>query len=57
MKMNEPIANGLYGPLFIRVTLGSYFVLAGMLKLDLAPGTLVEEIRKFGILKISLNLI
>ena len=51
MKMNEPIANALYGPLFIRLTLGSYFIAAGMLKLDQPPGAFVEEIRKFGILK------
>lgn len=51
MKMNEPIGNGLYGPLFIRVTLGAYFVVAGMLKLDQAPGAFIEEVRQFGILK------
>jgi len=51
MKMNEPIGNGLYGPLFIRLTLGSYFILAGLLKLDQPPGAFVEEIRAFGILK------
>jgi uncharacterized membrane protein YphA (DoxX/SURF4 family) len=34
MKMNEPIGDAAYGPLFLRCTLGSYFVLAGMLKLE-----------------------
>ncbi len=49
--MNEPIGNGMYGPLFIRVTLGSYFVIAGMLKLEQLPGAFIEEVRQFGILK------
>ena len=34
MKMNEPIGDAAFGPLFLRCALGSYFVLAGMLKLE-----------------------
>jgi uncharacterized membrane protein YphA (DoxX/SURF4 family) len=34
MKMNEPIGDAAFGPLFLRVALGSYFVLAGLLKLE-----------------------
>ncbi len=32
--MNEPIGSATVGPLFIRLALGSYLVLAGLLKLD-----------------------
>ena len=32
--MNEPIGSASVGPLFIRLALGSYLVLAGLLKLD-----------------------
>jgi uncharacterized membrane protein YphA (DoxX/SURF4 family) len=35
MKINAPIGNATYAPLFIRLTLGSYFVLAGVSKLPL----------------------
>lgn len=34
VKLNEPIGNSLYAPLFIRGTLGCYFILAGLLKLE-----------------------
>lgn len=50
MKMNEPIGNAMYGPLFIRVSLGGYFILAGLTKLE-NPTAFVQEIQKFGILK------
>lgn len=45
MKMTQPIGNGLYAPLFIRVALGVYFVMAGMAKLDNIPDFIkvVEE--------------
>lgn len=32
--MNQPIGDSSFGPFLIRVSLGSYFVLAGLLKLD-----------------------
>ena len=50
MKMNQPIGNALYAPVFVRITLGAYFILAGLMKLD-HPEALIDEIRKFGILK------
>ena len=34
MKMNQPIGDVSFGPFLIRISLGSYFVLAGLLKLD-----------------------
>ncbi|NDC39656.1 MAG: DoxX family protein, partial [Proteobacteria bacterium] len=42
--------NALYGPLFIRLTVGAYFIIAGMTKLD-NPTAFVNEVQKFGILK------
>lgn len=42
MKMNQPIANSIYAPLFIRVTLGLYFILAGLAKLDNMQGFILE---------------
>jgi uncharacterized membrane protein YphA (DoxX/SURF4 family) len=50
MKLNQPIANALYGPLWIRLSLGAYFILAGMMKLN-NPESFLEEIKKFGILR------
>lgn len=50
MKMNHPVGNPLYAPVFIRLTLGAYFVLAGLMKLQ-NPQAFVDEIKKFGILK------
>lgn len=34
MKMNEPIGDVEYGPFFVRVGLGAYFILTGLKKLD-----------------------
>lgn len=34
MKMNEPIGNIIYAPMLIRLSIGIYFVLAGLRKLD-----------------------
>lgn len=49
MKMTEPIGSSLYAPVFIRCTLGLYFVLAGLAKLDNLPG-FISEIQSFHIL-------
>lgn len=49
MHPAKPIGNNLYAPLFVRVPLGAYFILAGLAKLK-APLAFVDEIRKFNIL-------
>lgn len=49
MKINEPIGNPNIGPFFLRVTLGGYFVVAGLMKLDNLPG-FIEEVRKFDVM-------
>ncbi len=47
--MTEPVGDTLYAPFFLRLALGSYFVLAGLAKLD-DPGAFVLEVQRFGIL-------
>ncbi len=47
--MNEPIGDAMFGPLFIRVSLGAFFALAGWSKLDQLAG-FVQEVKRFGIL-------
>lgn len=49
MKMNEPIGNAMYGPLLIRVTLGAYFILAGLQKYE-QHEQFIREVQKFDIL-------
>jgi len=49
MKMHEPVGDACFAPLLIRLGLGSYFVLAGLLKLDDVPG-FIEGVRSFNIL-------
>lgn len=49
MKMNEPLGNPNIGPLFLRLTLGGYFIVAGLMKLDNIAG-FIEEVRKFEVL-------
>lgn len=49
MKINEPVGNPNVGPFFLRVALGGYFVIAGLMKLDNLPG-FIQEVSKFGIL-------
>ena len=47
--MNEPIGGASWGPLILRLTLGSYFILAGWSKLADIPA-FVQEVAKFQIL-------
>lgn len=49
MKMHEPMGNPVYGPLFIRITLGLYFILAGEAKLHVGR-SFVEEVKAYGVL-------
>ncbi len=49
MKPSSPIGQAIYGPLFIRIALGLYFVLAGLVKLQ-NPEGFITEIQGMGIL-------
>jgi uncharacterized membrane protein YphA (DoxX/SURF4 family) len=49
MKLNRPIGNELYAPLLIRGALGSYILLAGLVKLE-NLAAFVEEVKKLGML-------
>ena len=49
IKFNAPIGDSKWGPFFIRLALGAYFVLAGLSKFKNLHG-FVEEVQKFGIL-------
>ena len=49
MKMNEPIGKAIYGPLLIRLSLGSYFILAGLGKLPLLF-VFISQVKSFGVL-------
>lgn len=49
MKMSEPVGNSVYGPMFVRVTLGAYFILAGLMKLD-NINAFVEQVQQFKLL-------
>jgi uncharacterized membrane protein YphA (DoxX/SURF4 family) len=49
MKLDEPIGDSLYGPLLVRYSLGAYFILAGLYKLD-KVGMFVQEVQGFELL-------
>ncbi len=49
MKMNEPIGNGMYAPLFVRVPIATYFMLAGYEKIH-HPEQFIEQVKKFKVL-------
>ena len=49
MKPSTPIGNSKYGPLLVRVSLGAYFVLAGLAKLE-NPHLFITEIKNMGLL-------
>ncbi|MCB0332729.1 MAG: DoxX family protein [Bdellovibrionales bacterium] len=50
--MTEPVGDALYAPFFLRLALGSYFVLAGLAKLD-DPGAFVAQVQGFEILPVQ----
>jgi len=54
MKMNEPIGKAAYGPLLIRLSLGSYFLLAGLSKLPLLHA-FITQVKSFGVLPENLS--
>jgi uncharacterized membrane protein YphA (DoxX/SURF4 family) len=49
IKINEPIGDSSMGPLWIRLTVGAYFLLAGLSKLQILAG-FVAHVKAFGIL-------
>lgn len=49
MKLHEPFGNPLYAPLFLRIGIGAYFMLAGFSKIDQID-KFVEQVNSFGIL-------
>lgn len=49
MKPSAPIGQAVYGPLLIRVALGAYFILAGLVKLQ-NPTGFITEIQSMGVL-------
>ncbi|MCB0339370.1 MAG: DoxX family protein [Bdellovibrionales bacterium] len=48
-KPSTPIGNSIWGPLFVRLAVGSYFVLAGLAKLD-NHALFISEVQKMGVL-------
>lgn len=49
IKINEPIGPSIWGPFLIRLALGSYFVMAGLGKLEVLAA-FIEQVKTFGIL-------
>jgi uncharacterized membrane protein YphA (DoxX/SURF4 family) len=48
MKLHQPIGDSVYGPLFLRIALSSYFILAGLAKLH-DPLGFVQEVQRLGV--------
>ena len=49
MKIASPVGPATFGPLFVRLAIGTYFVMAGMEKIDKIPA-FVSQVGSFGIL-------
>ena len=49
MKINEPVGSAVWAPLLIRLRLGSYFILAGLGKLEVLAA-FIEQVRGFNML-------
>jgi uncharacterized membrane protein YphA (DoxX/SURF4 family) len=49
LKMNEPIGPATFGPLLARLGLGSYFLLAGLSKLQMLSA-FIQQVKTFGVL-------
>lgn len=49
IKINEPIGSSVWAPFLIRVTLGMYFIMAGLSKLDVLSA-FIEQVKTFGML-------
>jgi uncharacterized membrane protein YphA (DoxX/SURF4 family) len=48
-NFSKPLGNNSFAPLLIRATIGSYFLMAGLQKLDQIPA-FVGQVQRFGIL-------
>ena len=49
IKINQPIGPGVWAPFVIRLALGSYFVMAGLGKLEVLAA-FIEQVKAFNIL-------
>lgn len=49
LKLNRPVGNSMYGPLFIRQALGWYLLLAGVMKLE-NISKFIDEVHKLNVL-------
>jgi uncharacterized membrane protein YphA (DoxX/SURF4 family) len=54
MKINEPIGSAVVSPLFLRIPLGGYFLLAGYSKLHVLPA-FVDQVQSLGIVSRNLS--
>lgn len=43
MKINEPIGNPIFGPLFVRLALGLHFIMEGRAKLSMRNGLVAPD--------------
>ena len=50
IRINEPIGDAALGPLLVRLTVGAYFLLAGLSKLQMLAG-FVAHVKAFGLLQ------
>ena len=49
IKMNQPLGNPLFAPFFVRISIGGYFLLAGLMKIQNIPA-FIQEVRAFNLL-------
>ena len=50
IKVNEPIGDASYGPFFLRIVIGAYFVLAGLTQIG-SLDTFIEGVKAVGVLQ------
>ncbi|MCB9030588.1 MAG: DoxX family protein [Deltaproteobacteria bacterium] len=48
MKLDQPIGDSMYGPLFIRAALGCFLVMSGLARLE-NPQLLIDRVQQTGI--------
>jgi len=49
MNLDKPIGNPSYGPMFLRIALGAFFVFSGLAKID-SPSILIDQVKSTRIL-------
>lgn len=54
MKLYEPIGKDVFGPFLIRVVLGSYFLIAGLIKIDYLEA-FVHQVQGFDLIPKNLS--